>query len=195
MQNLNDKNIEFSFAFEVSEKQIEVASASDPDLLKIRCFGTHEGLNENGLLVLRQVLKDNYRSLIDKPVVVVLDKDNKPTGHGYDFKRKKFIEAKRKYVGHVVDAFPCIVCEDGSIVDVSWTAEADYPKGEFRILCDLVIYKRYLGELSETLSDLHVGGELKFSIEAVTDQEVTYEGIRNCTKIQFTGLAIVKNPA
>lgn len=195
MQNLENQNIEFPFAFEVSEKQIEVASAYDPDLLRIKCFGAHEGLNENGLLVLRQVLKDNYRSLIDKPVVVVLDKNNKPTGHGYDFKRKKFIEAKRKYVGHVVNAYPCIVCEDGTISDVSYMDEVDYPKGEFRILCELVIYKRYLSELSDILTDLHIDGNLKFSIEAIADEQITSEGIRNCTKIQFTGLAIVKNPA
>ena len=188
-------NTDFSLLFESTSQEIETASVDDQDLLRIRCFSVHEGLNENGTAIFRQVLLDNYRSFIDKPVVIVTDRNDKPTGHGYDFKNKRFIESKRRYVGHITNAFPCIVCEDGSVQDVTDIPERDYPKGEFRIVCDLVIYKRYLGTLAETLANLHIDGKLKFSMESLMDAKVTPDGIKHCTNIHFTALAIVQFPA
>lgn len=188
-------NTDFSLLFESTSQEIETASVEDQDLLRIRCFSVHEGLNENGTAIFRQVLLDSYKSFIDKPVVIVTDKNDKPTGHGYDFKNKRFLESRRRYVGHITNAFPCIVCEDGSIQDVTTMAAQDYPAGEFRIVCDLVIYKKYLGELAETLTDLHIDGKLKFSMEGLMDASVSPDGIKYCTKMHFTALAIVQFPA
>lgn len=188
------QNMEFSFDLKMSH-EIETASAEDPDLLHIRCFSCHEGINENGVLFLRQVLKNSYKSFIDKPVVIVPGKRSNPTGHGYDYKRKKFDETKRKYVGHITNAFPCIVGDDGSVTDVSYKSEDEYPNGEYRIVCDLVIYKKYMVGLSEMLTDLHIDGNLKFSMESVVDYDMTPEGIKHCKAIHFTALAIVQNPA
>ncbi len=189
--------IESKFEIELLKKHdtFELSSVQDVDLMRIRCFATHEGLNENGTFFSREVLLKNYQTLIDKPLVLVQDKFGMPTGHGYDFQRSTFDKDKRVNVGHVINAFPVIVDDSGNIIDISDKDPSEYEHGELRIICDLVLYKYYLHEVAEIILDLHTNGMLKFSIEGLMDCNLDDSRIKHCTRIQFTGLAIVRRPA
>lgn len=175
---------------------IEVSEVTDDDLMRIKCFSIHEGLNGNDFLVSRQVLKEGYPSFIDKAVVIVPTYDNQPQGHGFDFKKKKFNSAIRKFIGHVKDAYPCIVSEDNQITLITPEMdESEYPDGQYRIICELVVHKRYYKEIADVLQELHDKGNLKFSMESLADYVLHEDGVKEATKIFFTGLAIVQNPA
>ncbi len=193
---MDDKEIS-SIEFELLRESdvFEISSVQDIDLMKIRCFATHEGLNENGTIFTREMLLECYPTFVDKPLVLVQDEYGQPTGHAFDFKRLTFNKDAREHVGHIVNAFPCIVNHEGNIYDVSNLDPEEFPDGEFRIICDLVLYKYYLKEVSEIILDLHMNGMLNFSMEGLMDCNIDNAGIRHCTRIQFTGLAIVKRPA
>jgi hypothetical protein len=118
-----------------------------------------------------------------------------PNGHGFDYKKKTFSSKDRKQIGHIVNAYPCIVDSEGKIHDVSYMEEQNYPDGEFRIICDLVVYKSYESEIAELLAKLHILKNLKFSMESICNYVITDDGIKHCTSIHFTGLSIVKTPA
>ena len=98
------------------ETQFELASVKDADLMKILCYAVTEGKNVNGAIFPRTELMASYRTLIDKPVVIVPDKFNNPTTHGYDYKKKAFMNDKRVNVGHIVDAQPVMVTQDGKFI-------------------------------------------------------------------------------
>lgn len=182
-----------------SNTNIEFASIEDMDLMRIKCFATHEGKNENGAIFPREVLLASYKSFIDKRVVIVPDKYGFPVGHGYDFKKHVFDENKRKTIGHITNAYPVIVTDTEQIIDVSELAEAnktkELPNGELRIITDLVIDKFYFSEIAENLKYLHRINDLFFSMESLTAQTALSDGSRKCDEIKFTGLAIVSNPA
>lgn len=176
----------------------ENASADDEDLLRIKCFGTHEGINFNGVEFTRSVLLASYRSFVDKPVVIAKDKNSMPTGHGYDYKKQKFIEKDRTYIGHIVNAYPVIVKPNGEFQQIY----SDFPEpeldkltGELRIVCDCVVYKKYMKEIADNLVLLHLKKNLKFSMESSVDYVVGDDGVKHCTRILFTGLCVVLNPA
>lgn len=192
-----DKNKRSDIEIELLKESdvFEISSVQDIDLMKIRCFGTHEGLNENGTIFTREMLLECFPTFIDKPLVLVQDGNGLPTGHAFDFQKLTFDENARAHVGHIVNAFPCIVDHAGSIYDVSNKPIEEFPDGEFRIICDLVLYKYYLKEVSEIILDLHLNGMLNFSMEGLMDCNIDNAGIRHCIQIQFTGLAIVKRPA
>ena len=173
----------------------EIGSVQDVDLMKIRCFGTHEGVNENGTDFPRDMLLECYPTFIDKPLILVQDSFGLPTGHGFNFQNGTFDNKIRLHVGHITNAFPCIVDDSGNIFDVTGQDSSEFPEGEFRIICDLVLYKYYLTEVSEIILDLHLNGMLNFSMEGLMDYFVDENNIKHCTNIQFTGLAIVKRPA
>lgn len=182
------------------ETQLEIASVRDADLMKIRCFATTEGENLNGTIFPPKILLNCYRTFIDKPVVIVPDGFNNPTGHGYDYKKQEFQNDKRVNVGHIVDAFPVFITDEGDMIEVYGGAE-DYDifsedrKGELRIITDLVIYKHYFYDIAERLKLLHDLGNLSFSMESMVDYYKTEDGAAVCTDISFTGLAIVDKPA
>lgn len=175
--------------------KFEVGAVNGKDLMKIKCFATHEGVNENGTSFTREMLLECYHTFIDKPLILVSDIFGKPTGHGFDYSTGKFDTDKRKQVGHISNAYPCIVKDNGEIVEVSGVDIEDFPEGEFRIICDLIFYKFYLSEIAEIIYNLHTNGMLKFSMEGLTSGDIDENGIKHCTSIQFTGLAIVKYPA
>ena len=180
------------------DAQFELASVQDVDLMKILCFATHEGENVNGTIFPPKVLINCYRTFIDKPVVIVPDKFNNPTGHGFDYDKQEFQNDKRVNVGHIVDAYPVVVLADDEMVRV-WEASdldnEDLKDGELRIVTELVIYKHYLYDIAERLKLLHEIGDLSFSMESVVDAYTTEDGGKVCTDISFTGLAIVDKPA
>lgn len=174
----------------------ENASAEDDDLMRIKCFGTHEGVNFNNVEFPRSVLMTSYLSFVDKPVVIVNDKFNMPTGHGYDYKKQKYNEKDRKYIGHIVNAYPVIVKPNGEFDRFYCNdIEIDKVQGELRIVCDLVVYKKYMKEIADNLALLHMKKKLKFSMESVVDYVEGDDGVKHCTKIHFTGLCVVENPA
>ena len=190
----NSKTISEQISAFMKFEHIELSESTDQDLMRIKCFGCHEGINENGTEFPREVLKESYRTFIDKPIVISADSKNMPTGHAYDHKRKRFIEEKRKYIGHIIDAYPCIVTQDGEIILISDDEEIT-ADGEYRIICEFVVYKRYMSEIATALEMLHNNDNLNFSMESIVDYYLSEDGVKHCTKIQFTALTIVKNPA
>lgn len=181
------------FSFILSS--FEIAEATDDDLMRIKCFGCHEGINENGTEFPREVLQRDYPTLIDKSVFIATDKDNKPTGHAFNFVSKQFDKDKRTKIGHIVNAYPCIVTSDNEIVLIQNFDESNKINGEYRIICELVLDKAYEPEICETLRKLHEDGNLNFSMECVADYIINESGIKHCTNIHFIGLCVVKNPA
>lgn len=179
---------------------VEIAEDTNNDLMRAKVFACHEGINGNGTEFTRQTLQRCYKSLIDKTVVIVLDCDNLPSGHGYDFIAHKFDEKARKHIGHITDAYPCVVTEDNKIIrlkdgDLAQIEDGNIPNGEYRIICELVLNKQYEPQLCRTLLELHSKNQLNFSMECLADYVVSEDGIKHCTNIHFTGLCIVKRPA
>lgn len=179
-----------------TKDNIELSSVSSADLMYVRAFATHEGVNANKIRFRREVLLKSYKTLINKPVVLVADRNNLPTGHGYSYATKSFDENKRKYIGHITNAFPVIVdAEDGIHTIAEDLGEVEIPEGELRICVDFVVYKYYLNEIAERLEFLHNIGDFNFSIESKTFGNTEENGIRECEDILFTALAVVSNPA
>jgi hypothetical protein len=192
----NDKFINIDLT--KKDAKFEIASAQDSDLMRILCYATHEGENLNGTIFPPKILINCYRTFIDKPLVIVPNQFNDPTGHGFDYKKQKFDNTKRVQIGHVIDAYPVVVGNDNEPIRV-WEAEDldrdEYSGKELRIVTVLVVYKHYFADIAERLKMLHELGDLKFSMEAVVDAISTEDGGRVCTDIAFTGLAVVDNPA
>ena len=183
-----------------ANKTIEFSSVDDTDLLIVTCFATHEGVNANGTEFTRQVLADCYKSFVDKPLVLVPNVFGEPTGHGFDFINRKFNTKDRKIVGHIQSSDLCIYNElKGGSVEL--LGENDNLEefinrfGEMRVVCKIVVYKHYLTEVTQMITRLHNEGKLKFSMEGLIDSFTSEDGVKHCTDIQFTGLAIVENPA
>lgn len=179
-----------------TKDNIELSSVISADLMYVRAFATHEGINANNIRFKRETLLKSYKTLIDKPVVLVADRNNLPTGHGYSYATKTFDENKRKYIGHITNAFPVIVDDEDVVHTLAEECgEIEAPNGEMRICVDFVVYKYYLTEIAERLEFLHNIGDFNFSIESKTFGNTEVDGIRECEDILFTGLAVVANPA
>ena len=176
--------------------EIEMASAHDADLMRIRAYAVTEGRNLNGTIFTRKILYMSYRTFVDKPVVIVPNKDDLPTGHGFNFKKETFDINKRKNIGHIIDAHPILVDVHGQTFDVYCEEDLDrHPDAELRIVVDMVIYKNYYADISERLESLHNVGSLSFSMESVISAISTDDNGKVATDISFTGLAIVDKPA
>lgn len=194
MVNIISKEIKLNL---LNNDKFEIGSVDDADLMRVICFGTHEGVNLNKTEFPREVLLNSYKSFIDKPLVLLPDSSGEPTGHGFNFKTHSFDTKNRKFIGHIVDAKPCIVSGDSINIAEDDDEAVDFldKDGELRIICTAIVYKLYMAEFAETLERLHSEGNLKFSMEGVVDYEVSEDGIKHCTNINFTGLAVVQNPA
>lgn len=177
------------------EETFEFASINDADLMNIKCFATTEGTNKNKLLYRREVLARCYRTFIDKPVFITADSTNNPTGHGFNFKTKKFDDKRRKAIGHIVSASQVVVDSEDNIHYIDGYSLEDIPEGEYRIVVDMVVYKKYFTDITTQLEFLHDIGCLSFSMESLVDCNIDEDGVKDCTDITFTGLAIVENPA
>ena len=178
-----------------SKENIELSSVNSADLMYVRAFATHEGVNANGVRFKRETLLKSYKTFIDKPVIMVADKNNLPTGHGYSYATKTFDESKRKYIGHITNAFPVIVNDEGVFTMAEELDENEFPNGELRVCVDFVVYKYYLNEIAERLQFLHDIGDFNFSMESKTFGNTEKDGIRDCEDILFTGLTVVARPA
>ena len=190
----NNKEIEINLTD--AKKNFEFASINDADLLRIKAYAVTEGENLNGTVFPRKILFLAYRTFVDKPVIIVPNRDDLPTGHGYDFKKETFDINKRKNIGHITDAYPVLVNEYGDAIDVYNVSDLDnYPDRQLRIVVDIVIYKNYYADISEKLQYLHNTGSLSFSMESVISAIKTDDNGKVATDISFTGLAIVDTPA
>ena len=177
--------------------KFEIGSYDDADLMRVVCFGTHEGVNLNKTEFPREVLLNSYKSFIDKPLILLPNIFGKPTGHGFNFKTRSFDTKNRKFIGHIVDAKPCIVSGDSINIAEDGDDSVDFlnTDGELRIICTAIVYKWYMAEFADTLERLHSEGDLKFSMEGIMDYKVSEDGVKHCTSINFTGLAVVQSPA
>lgn len=176
--------------------KIEIASQWDSDLMRIKAYAVTEGRNLNGTIFPRKLLYMSYRSFIDKPVVIVPNKNDLPTGHGFDFKKETFDISKRKNIGHITDAYPVLIDVHGEVQEVYDVETLDkYPDSELRIVVHMVIYKSYYADISERLESLHKNGNLSFSMESIISAISTDDNGKVATDIAFTGLAIVDKPA
>ena len=70
----------------LNDDKFEIGSIDDADLMRVICFGTHEGVNLNKTEFPREVLLNSYKSFIDKPLVLLPNLFGEPTGHGFNFK-------------------------------------------------------------------------------------------------------------
>ena len=190
----NTKEIELNLTN--VQKEVEFASIEDADLLRIRAYAVTEGENLNGTIFPRKILFLAYKTFIDKPVVIVPNKDDLPTGHGYDFKKNTFDINKRKNIGHIVNAFPVLVDQNGEYIEVYGVEDLNnYPDRELRIIVDAVIYKNYYSDIVDKLQYLHNTGSLSLSMESVISAINTEDNGKVATDVSFTGLAIVDKPA
>jgi len=180
----------------ISDKQIDYEFSGDSgDLMKIRGFATHEGVNANGTRFRREILQKTYNSLLNKPLRILTDFFNMPTGHGFDRKTKKFSKNIIN-IGHIINVKPVIVGDDEQILaEVKDLNSSDLPEGNYRILFDAVIYKQYYDDIAEVLTNLHNNNDLKFSIEANMNYELSESGVKDATDLKFIGLSIVRSPA
>lgn len=190
----NSKEIELNLTN--AQKDFEFASIYDADLLRIKAYAVTEGRNLNGTIFPRKILFLAYKTFIDKPVIIVPNKDDLPTGHGYDFKNNTFDINKRKNIGHIVDAYPVLVDDNGEVEQVYDAEQLDAnPDKELRIVVDAVIYKNYYSDIAEKLQYLHSVGNLSLSMESIINAINTDDDGKVATDISFTGLAIVDTPA
>lgn len=156
---------------------IEIAGYNDRDIMLIQAVAVHDGLNENGALFLKDDLQRAEGTLRGKPLKIRFVSDG-PTGHGYDPETNTFDELVQ-----------CI-----GFINDSWGYVSD-ETGRYEVEVWICMWQKYYPEIAGALRQLHAEGNLKFSIEAERDFEITEEGYRRCYNINFTGLCVVKNPA
>lgn len=178
----------------LSKNDIEFSDINDGDLMRLVGFATHEGINSNGTKFRREILQKDFSSLLNKPLRILTDYFNRPTGHGFNRNTKKFSKDILN-IGHITKVVPVLVDENDQILCEVNNLEEDLPDGNYRLLFEAVLYKEYYNEISEVLVNLHESKQLKFSIEANINYELAENDIKDCTSIKFTGLSIVKNPA
>ncbi|NMW84689.1 hypothetical protein HKO22_02885 [Peptoniphilus sp. AGMB00490] len=154
---------------------LELAGYDANDLLVIEGVAFHSGTNANGAVIFKDDAKKDITTMIGKPLRVLWK--GKPTGHGYNRMNNTF-DKNVMNIGYVHNA---------NIVD----GENDEYKAEVQA----IMWKKYYPEIAEKLVELDKEGELKFSIEAERKIEVLKNGDRRCFDNNFTGLAMVANPA
>lgn len=186
-----NSNVNIVEAFEID---YEFSGKTADDLMYVRGFATHEGINANGTKFRREILQKTYKSLLNKPLRILADMYNKPTGHGFNRKTNRFSKEVIN-IGHIIKVTPVIVGDDEQILAEVTSINSDLPQGNYRLMFDAVLYKEYYNEIAEVLINLHNSGELKFSIEANVSYELSEDGVKDCNDIRFVGLSIVRNPA
>ncbi|MGE6227624.1 hypothetical protein [Paenibacillus chitinolyticus] len=171
---------------------LEIAGYEDQDIMFIKAVAITEGVNANDALFERADLERAKRSFVGKPLKIRYVNEN-PTGHGYDPKTNTFDEIV-KAIGVIHDVEAQFVKPDGTI-NYYWYDENDDQPGTYQLVVYMGVWQKYYPEIANRLRQLHSEGNLKFSIEAEREFDITPEGYRRCFNIVFNGLAVVKNPA
>lgn len=166
------------------------------DKMLVKCYLVEEGVNGNGFKLPRDLIINNYKTFLEKPVFINPDTNGYPTGHGFDKTNNTFTK-DRQVVGTISDVDLAIVKENDEVVELKNANSFDEfisTKGQIRVIGTLTIWKYYFPNITEKLDILHLFKKLRFSMEAMTDV-IVKGAIRECTKIKFLGLAIVSRPA
>lgn len=157
------------------DHDLELAGYDANDLLVIEGVAFHSGTNANGAVIFKDDAKKDINTMIGKPLRVLWN--GKPTGHGYN---------------RIDNTF------DKNVMNIGYVHNADIVEGEndeYKAEVQAIMWKKYYPEIAEKLVELDKEGELKFSIEAERKIEILKNGDRRCFDNNFTGLAMVANPA
>lgn len=157
------------------DHNLELAGYDANDLLVIEGIAFHSGTNANGAVIFKEDAKKDITTMIGKPLRVLWN--GKPTGHGYNKMNNTF---------------------DRNVLNIGYIHNADIvdeENDEYEARVQAIMWKKYYPEIANKLIELDKEGELKFSIEAERKIEVLKNGDRRCFDNNFTGLAMVANPA
>lgn len=157
-------------------EHIETSGWEDTDLMFIKGVAVREGVNANNALFEKDDLGRASHTLVGKPLKIRFVNNN-PTGHGLNRQTGVFDE----------------IVKPIGVIQWAWFEEAE--DGKHQVIFEAVVWQKYYPEIANRLRQLHKEDNLKFSIEASRDQEVTPEGFRRQFNILFHGLCVVENPA
>ena len=157
------------------DHNLELAGYDANDLLVIEGVAFHSGTNSNGAVIFKEDAKKDIGTMVGKPLRVLWQ--GKPTGHGYN-KMSNTFDKNVMNIGYIHNA---------EIVDDN--------NEDYHAEVQAIMWRKYYPEIAEKLIELDKNDELKFSIEAERKVEVLKNGDRRCFDNNFTGLAMVANPA
>lgn len=157
------------------DHNLELAGYDANDLLVIEGVAFHSGTNSNGAVIFKEDAKKDIGTMVGKPLRVLWQ--GKPTGHGYN-KMSNTFDKNVMNIGYIHNA---------EIIDDN--------NEDYHAEVQAIMWRKYYPEIAEKLIELDKNDELKFSIEAERKVEVLKNGDRRCFDNNFTGLAMVANPA